>query len=120
MNFASDGHDLSMGRVTRMMRLRWLHVLLILVLGALGPVFAWHLDPFLRYRVLMWGDRTHPVLHLVFALWTSAADRPLTVLGFLLPPVLALNALVWYALLGPRPSPRRWPSPGRRRRRRRR
>lgn len=94
------------------MRLRWLHMLLILVLGALGPMLAWHLDPFFRYRVQMWGGgRTHPIVHFAFALWTSTADRPLTVLGLLLPPVLALNALVWYALLRRPPSSRDGPSP---------
>jgi hypothetical protein len=87
-------------------RLRWLHMLAILMFGALGPVLAWHLDPFLRFRVQLWGDRMHPIRHFVFVLLTSIADRPLTVLGFILPPVLALNALLWYALVGPRPSSR--------------
>jgi hypothetical protein len=97
--------------VIRLKQLRWLHMLLIAALGALGPALAWQLDPFLRFRVQMWGDRSHPIAHLAFVLWTSAADRPFTVLGFMLPPVLALNALLWYALLGPRASPRDSPSP---------
>lgn len=89
-----------------MKRRRWLHMLAILIFGALGPVLAWHLDPLLRFRVQLWGDRMHPIRHFVFVLLTSVADRPLTVLGLILPPVLALNALLWYALLGPRPSAR--------------
>jgi hypothetical protein len=58
-------------------------MLVILGFGALGPVLAWHLDPFFRFRVRMWGDTAHPIWHFVFVLWTSAADRPFTVMGFL-------------------------------------
>lgn len=83
-------------------RPRWPHALAILALGALGPVLAWHFDPFLPYRVRVWTLGRHPVWGVVYGLWITAQDRPLTVLGFLLPPLLAINALWWSVLLRPR------------------
>lgn len=77
LSSALDGSNLSVGRAKRMKRLGWLHLLPILVVGALGPMLASHLEPLLRYRVQALVDRTHPILHLWYVLRTSAANRPL-------------------------------------------